>query len=350
MQLTESTSTTREALLNALYSSACEVPAWASFAHFAQRIFTVDQVAVIVSADPAEPVVTRADDSHATAIEALTARLSEVPEKGEPRILEMADGIALAMTVKAAQHRASVILWRADARSGFSSEQTRILNSLADALRRSLDIYHRCADLVRRASMNEVALETSRIGAALVGIDGELLLANSVAEELLAQGEGLYLSHRRLYARNPAEGADLMAEIRRCALNQSAAGDPQNYVPLAFGRLSHSLPLTVIVRPGPAFHPLPRPLRRTAILLMRDPMSQAAWPAETLSRLFGLTAAEAQLASKLARGASLEEAAGALGISRNTARTQLQAIFMKTGLNRQTELMRALFNSAATSA
>ena len=58
-----------------------------------------------------------------------------------------------------------------------------------------------------------------------------------------------------------------------------------------------------------------------------------------LVQLFGLTPAEALLASELARGFSLDEAARHLGISRNTARVHLQAIFTKTRTTRQAELL-----------
>ncbi len=38
----------------------------------------------------------------------------------------------------------------------------------------------------------------------------------------------------------------------------------------------------------------------------------------------------------------------ALGVSKHTIRSQLQAVFLKTGTNRQGELVRTLLNSAAT--
>ena len=55
-----------------------------------------------------------------------------------------------------------------------------------------------------------------------------------------------------------------------------------------------------------------------------------------------LTAAEAKLAGIIAEGATIDAAAKARGVSRETIRTQLKAIFSKTGTNRQTELVRLL--------
>jgi DNA-binding CsgD family transcriptional regulator len=62
-------------------------------------------------------------------------------------------------------------------------------------------------------------------------------------------------------------------------------------------------------------------------------------------QLFNLTKAETALAMELANGLSLEEAAEALNIRRNTARAHLRSIFSKTGVRRQTELVRIMLNS-----
>jgi DNA-binding CsgD family transcriptional regulator len=58
--------------------------------------------------------------------------------------------------------------------------------------------------------------------------------------------------------------------------------------------------------------------------------------------VFGLTPAEARLASIMAEGANPEEAAEELHISRDTARNQLRAIFAKTTTHRQSELVALL--------
>lgn len=57
---------------------------------------------------------------------------------------------------------------------------------------------------------------------------------------------------------------------------------------------------------------------------------------------FGLTPAETRLAARLKDGLSLKEAADDLAVSLNTVRNQLRAVFDKMGLNRQSELVRAL--------
>ena len=53
----------------------------------------------------------------------------------------------------------------------------------------------------------------------------------------------------------------------------------------------------------------------------------------------GLTPAEARVLIAIADGASLAEASASLGISKNTVRSHLQHIFIKTGVTRKSELV-----------
>ncbi|MFC7301760.1 helix-turn-helix transcriptional regulator [Cognatiluteimonas weifangensis] len=61
-----------------------------------------------------------------------------------------------------------------------------------------------------------------------------------------------------------------------------------------------------------------------------------------LRHLFDLTPAEAALAVALRRHGDLPQAAAALGIAEGGARTRLQSVFDKTGMHRQSELLRML--------
>lgn len=66
-----------------------------------------------------------------------------------------------------------------------------------------------------------------------------------------------------------------------------------------------------------------------------------------LGDLFGLNPSEARLAHALASGLDIKEAAEAQGITLSTARTYLKRLFLKTGANRQAELVRLLLNAVA---
>jgi DNA-binding CsgD family transcriptional regulator len=83
-------------------------------------------------------------------------------------------------------------------------------------------------------------------------------------------------------------------------------------------------------------------------VFISDPDLRESASRQALGDLFGLTPAEANLAILLARGLSLAEASGAQNISLHTARAQLKAIFAKTGVSRQAELVRLVLKSVAS--
>lgn len=65
-----------------------------------------------------------------------------------------------------------------------------------------------------------------------------------------------------------------------------------------------------------------------------------------VTQFFNLTAAESRLAAWLMAGGNLANYAREVGVSRNTARNQLQAIFQKVQVNRQAELVTVLLETA----
>jgi len=65
-----------------------------------------------------------------------------------------------------------------------------------------------------------------------------------------------------------------------------------------------------------------------------------------VAQFFDLTSAESRLAAWLMAGGNLADYASEVGIARNTARNQLQAIFQKVQVNRQAELVTVLLETA----
>ena len=60
---------------------------------------------------------------------------------------------------------------------------------------------------------------------------------------------------------------------------------------------------------------------------------------KTAARLFGFSRAEHAMCEHLMRGATLAEAADALQIAKETARSRLKSIFAKAGVARQADLL-----------
>lgn len=74
-------------------------------------------------------------------------------------------------------------------------------------------------------------------------------------------------------------------------------------------------------------------------LLTLTPVKAAEAPSLSLVRaLFDLSGTEGHVARELTRGRTIEQIAEQSGVSRETVRTQMRAVFAKTGTNRQAEV------------
>lgn len=82
---------------------------------------------------------------------------------------------------------------------------------------------------------------------------------------------------------------------------------------------------------------LAHPDARLALFIAHDSASDNL--RRVLKTSFALTDAETNVTLRLAAGLPLKEAASSLGISVNTARNQLQSVFDKTGVKRQSDLI-----------
>ena len=111
---------------------------------------------------------------------------------------------------------------------------------------------------------------------------------------------------------------------------------------LSIRRPSGLRPMSVLVLPVHVPPGVPGHSRIAAAVFISDPESMIDSNEARLSHLYGLTQAESRLAGKLAQGRSLEEAAGMLNITIETARSYSKRILSKTGAKRQSELVRLL--------
>jgi DNA-binding CsgD family transcriptional regulator len=83
-------------------------------------------------------------------------------------------------------------------------------------------------------------------------------------------------------------------------------------------------------------------------VFVTDPDREIETSEALVSRLFGLTGAEAAVAVCLAAGYTLEETAERRRITRGTARLHLKNAFRKTGARGQAQLIAHLLKAPAT--
>jgi DNA-binding CsgD family transcriptional regulator len=86
-------------------------------------------------------------------------------------------------------------------------------------------------------------------------------------------------------------------------------------------------------------------LAPATLLFILDPETSVETVEAELRQLYGLTSMEACLANLLMEGKALDECCKILNIRRTTARTHLQHLFEKVGVQRQSELVSLLLKS-----
>jgi DNA-binding CsgD family transcriptional regulator len=77
-------------------------------------------------------------------------------------------------------------------------------------------------------------------------------------------------------------------------------------------------------------------------VFLSDPNMQQPISIESLVSVYSLTPSEAQVAISLANGHSVDEIAKGSNHSAHTIRSQLKSVFRKTGVSRQSELVKVL--------
>jgi len=245
--------------------------------------------------------------------------------------------------VEAGGERVRIRASRLTAHGDFEEADKAKLASLLPHLARALDLFLRLSRLEAECTLYAALCSRLAIGVVLVDRQGRVLEANAAARAVLAKGEVLTVVHGQLRLLDDGQGRELAALIAANA--DAAAGAPSPPARALRVQRAAGQGVGVIVRPAPSAPQLGAALRGTAVVIIADPDQGVAPPPQALVDLFHLTPAEAELGVLLAQGLDLDEASQALGVAKNTARAQLRAIFAKTGVTRQSALVRLLLRS-----
>jgi DNA-binding CsgD family transcriptional regulator/PAS domain-containing protein len=181
------------------------------------------------------------------------------------------------------------------------------------------------------------ALDALRCAVVLVNEHGSILHANRAAENVLDKGGLIQIGQGTLQATAASAESELRSALTLAAGNEAGIGKTGLAIrltePDAPPIFAHVLPLT-----GSDFRTRLQPAAVAAVFIGVPPDAQDG--ADALAAAFGLTPAETRLLASLFAGCTLAETAATLGITRPTAKTHLEHIFLKTKVTRQAELMR----------
>jgi DNA-binding CsgD family transcriptional regulator/PAS domain-containing protein len=228
----------------------------------------------------------------------------------------------------------------------FSPQDLELGRRLLPHIKRALNLHLSIHQDRKVISLYSHAMAQLMVGVIVLDQDRNVIECNPAATAILEMNDGLRVAGNQLDASYPNENRNLQRLIRDALIHPKAAKMSLTDA-LAISRPSGEHSWGVVVQSIASDQWTEGKQRPTVAVFVRDAEGQAHPPIRLTQQLFQLTPAETALAIELANGLSLDEASDVLGIKRNTARAHLRSIFSKTGVRRQTELVRIFLNSVA---
>lgn len=222
---------------------------------------------------------------------------------------------------------------------GFDTHQQDLVKRLLPHIRAAFNTWQILGALNRTQALSYATFNALATAVLLIDRELRILFANEAAGRLFAEADGLAMRNESLVGATSRETGRIQAFV--AGLCAQLNGTSASYVhqvarpsgKRAYACFAHPLPL------GTGYGLTSTP---TTILFIRSSSSRFAFEPGVLEQLYGLTRCEALLATLLAQGKNLEDAAATRGISYETARCQLKNVFVKTRCVRQAELVALL--------
>ena len=213
----------------------------------------------------------------------------------------------------------------------FGPDEVALINPLMERLRAAATF----ALKLRFSAMRTIAESFSRLGddIALIGGSGRLVYMSDGFERHV--DDALVIRSGRVGSWQPTIDSLLSGAIRKATGDAPAIERTVEAIllPKRSGVLPLKAQLVPIVGVAQDIFALAR-----AALIVSDPFGRQGRTNMQLCAVFGLSPAEARLASRIGDGEDLAAIAQAESISLETARKRLKAVFAKTGTHRQAEL------------
>jgi DNA-binding CsgD family transcriptional regulator len=221
-------------------------------------------------------------------------------------------------------------------RRPLDERRRRLLARVAPHLAQALAVERALARAERKRAVMREVLESLRFGVVVLDERQRLLASNRAAEHL---GEFVKRPPRRGRRGSLCDAARRRLEAAETAGTRDGEAVQALTIPRTRGRRPLRLVLAPLCDSAGG--------RRSTVAFAEDPDLPYRGSVELFARLHALTPAQARLAVLLAEGGSLADIAPSLGLSVHTVRQRLKEIFVRTGTNSQSELVRLLLMGRA---
>ncbi len=249
---------------------------------------------------------------------------------------------AAAVVLQEGPWETQLYLQRSPEQPPFTPDEIAQFNTFLPHLQRAIQMRQRLSGLqlgqdILASSLNMLAMPTF-----LFDEYATVAHYNRSAETLLGSGY-LRLENGHLQTPDDKLTRKLNLELSKSIVASRSKDEDFNHVILL--PRSGKLPLMLMITPL-QLQDSPR-IHGAALMFAFDPEAIPAATSELIKKLFRLTNAEAELSIALCSGKTLDEFASERDRSIHTVKTQLKNIYLKTGTNRQAQLVSMLLASPA---
>jgi DNA-binding CsgD family transcriptional regulator len=227
--------------------------------------------------------------------------------------------------------------------NNFDESERSLCGKLIPHLCQAIALHARLTRIESERALYATTIDKLAMGTILLDENAQVVSTNPIAQEILARKDALRIEAGRLRSNDDSQ----LQELINDAIDSRSQTQPgmARALRLEYG---DGLGLGLVIRPVPTSAWAEGQSSPAVAIFLSDPTREQTTSHTTIIELFNLSNAEAALALLLAKGLTLAEASDELHISQHTARAQLKAIFAKTQVSRQAELIRLIINSVAT--
>ena len=227
----------------------------------------------------------------------------------------------------------TITLTRPHGMDEFQLNEQRFLARLTPHLQASFALHRYMIDLRVTQQSLQAAFDASPKPSLVVDSEMKILAINAKAKAFVDRSATLAVLSGCLVATAPCESDRLKSLVKLSSKKMIARRFPISRA----DKTTITLSLTPLVQDAIGICN-----GSSVLIVVEDPLLDKDTVYNRLRSHFGLTASEARVAMLLAGGATLKEIGDLLSVTRNTLKTHLRRIFLKTDTKRQAELVGVL--------
>lgn len=237
-----------------------------------------------------------------------------------------------------------IVLERKKPEGAFKQADIALIERLLPHLRQAFQIHLRFTTLKHESSGLDALLALFPYGTAAIDSNGLISNINQRAIDILNRHPGLTLNQQRLCFDDAVLAKRVSLSIIKSANSSMEKTDYSVHI-YRVGEGSSTLHLLIL--PFSPLSPSAPASSIKALIALYDSKQSLSPHISTIATLYRLTQAEAELATNLITGESLEEIARKSCKSKETLRGYLKTIFRKLNVTRQAELVAKILSGPA---